>query len=378
MINLILGAPGGGKSYESVVFHVVPALKSGRKVITNLPLNVDEFEALIPGSASLIELKQPTVDNPRPFSRIEDYQSDFKLDSGVGPLFVIDECHFCLPSGSLKSEGTSRDVREWFSMHRHHGADALLITQSYGKVHKDIIDLVQLVYRVRKNVALGSSSSYVRKVQDGIRGEVVNTSVRTYDPKYFGLYKSHTQANGSIKEAFASDIKPIWKHWSFIFAAIILVYSLVNYKDFVFWMPKDKVVKEKKEKTKSDDTQVPVKVVENIVVPPKKHPFLGKQIHLSGYAQSKTKTVVQFKVSYNGFVFADLMGSDIEKMGYSYNVFNECYAVLLHVPTNQSIDVFCDHPRVTGSVSVPSPSVGSSESLKATPIPVKSVVDEGS
>ncbi|MER0370175.1 zonular occludens toxin domain-containing protein, partial [Vibrio vulnificus] len=43
MINLIVGRPGGGKSYEAVVFHIIPAIQNGRKVVTNLPLNIDHF-----------------------------------------------------------------------------------------------------------------------------------------------------------------------------------------------------------------------------------------------------------------------------------------------------------------------------------------------
>ncbi|POB76042.1 zonular occludens toxin domain-containing protein, partial [Vibrio vulnificus] len=37
-------SPGSGKSYESVVYHVIPALKDGRKVVTNLPLNLEHFK----------------------------------------------------------------------------------------------------------------------------------------------------------------------------------------------------------------------------------------------------------------------------------------------------------------------------------------------
>ncbi|MBI5918423.1 MAG: hypothetical protein HY849_03485 [Nitrosomonadales bacterium] len=44
MINLLLGPPGGGKSYEATVYHVLPALAKGRKIITNLPLDLDRIE----------------------------------------------------------------------------------------------------------------------------------------------------------------------------------------------------------------------------------------------------------------------------------------------------------------------------------------------
>jgi zona occludens toxin len=57
MINGLEGIPGSGKSYEAVVMHVLPALKAGRKVITNLPLLVDKFSALDPSYGDLIELR---------------------------------------------------------------------------------------------------------------------------------------------------------------------------------------------------------------------------------------------------------------------------------------------------------------------------------
>ncbi|MDF5473676.1 zonular occludens toxin domain-containing protein, partial [Vibrio parahaemolyticus] len=34
MIYAIAGRPGGGKTYEAVAYHIIPAIKEGRKVIT--------------------------------------------------------------------------------------------------------------------------------------------------------------------------------------------------------------------------------------------------------------------------------------------------------------------------------------------------------
>ena len=48
MINLTLGQPGGGKSYEAVAFHIIPAIEQGRKVITNLALKIDVFDQYFP------------------------------------------------------------------------------------------------------------------------------------------------------------------------------------------------------------------------------------------------------------------------------------------------------------------------------------------
>ncbi|CAG2142991.1 zonular occludens toxin domain-containing protein [Cupriavidus plantarum] len=235
MINLLLGAPGGGKSYEAVAFHVLPALNQGRKVITNLPLVLDELppeqralidvrthakgraEKRVGLSAALGDVADDEV-YLRPFSTMECYGDLWRHpESGSGPLYVVDEAHMCLPR-----DGTGRKVREWYAMHRHELADVLLITQSYGKVCKDIVDLVQVCYKVRKATALGSNSGYIRKVMDGVRGEVVNTTVRRYDKRYFKFYKSHTKS-GAGAELAANDIVPLWRRWPFIGLAIALV-----------------------------------------------------------------------------------------------------------------------------------------------------------
>lgn len=246
MINFLLGPPGGGKSYEAVAYHVLPALQAGRKVITNLPLNVEAFGTIDPSFPALIERRTETLAKPyetdweqaesnfkrfglspkvrqfnkAAFSNKEDYGDPWRHpETGSGPLYVIDECHIPLPR-----TGTPQDVEIWYSLHRHESADVLLITQSYGKVNRAIVDLVQVCYRVKKAVALGSSKKYIRKVQDGVRGAVVNESIREYQSKFYPLYRSHTLGGG--KELEAKDIRPFWKHWSVIGAGVFVLGGL--------------------------------------------------------------------------------------------------------------------------------------------------------
>lgn len=242
MINLLLGSSGSGKSYEANAFHILNALQSGRKVITNLPVVVEAYAAIDPSFHDLLEVRNkpqpirgkwtPTAESgaftlfedghvempdadARCFGGVWDYFTTWRnKDTGAGPLFVIDECQYCIPA-----KATQRPVEEWVALHRHFNVDVLYITQSYGKISQAIRDNVQMVYRCRKNVALGAPSSYTRKVQDGVRGEVVNTTIRKYNAKYFGLYKSHTQ--GVAAEEFkGTDIRPWWKNWTFIGAGI--------------------------------------------------------------------------------------------------------------------------------------------------------------
>lgn len=245
MLHLILGTSGGGKSYEAVVFQILPSLEKGRKVITNLPLNIEAFNSINHNFGDLIELRTkpqpikgawlPTEDNAfqlfengqllnpdlrtRPYSSVWDYYDNWKHpESGIGALFVIDECQYSIPRGR-----TNLEVEEYTALHRHYKVDIIFITQSYGKISKAIIDNLQMVYRVRKQTALGRDTHYIRKVQDGVRGEVMSTESREYKPAYFQLYKSHTQSSGQGGESTAQDVKPIWHHWSFIGSGIFFI-----------------------------------------------------------------------------------------------------------------------------------------------------------
>lgn len=236
MINLLMGPPGGGKSYEATVYHVLAALEAGRKVITNLPLNLDELSKIVPRARVLVEIREKSRD-PRcsyAFGSPLDYEDDWRDEkTGQGALFVVDECHKPLPRRGM-SHAIPVDLPEeerarlssvqygqwlgaatdfWYAEHRHTGCDVLLMTQSHGKVSKAITDQIQVCYRVKKATVFGNSDGYIRKVQDGVRGEVLSVAERKYEPKWFPLYKSHTRVVGAVIEADARDVSPAFTKW---------------------------------------------------------------------------------------------------------------------------------------------------------------------
>ncbi len=383
MINLLIGPPGGGKSYEAVVYHILPALTAGRKVITNLPLELDRL-ALLGFDVSLVEIRthtqavepekdwnkaqslyqkfgiaaKPVYWVNRPFAHPEDYGHSWRHpDSGTGPLYVVDECHLALPRADTK-----REVEEWYSLHRHESADVLLITQSYGKVSKSIIDLVQVCYRVKKGTAFGTSSQYIRKVQDGVRGEVVNTSVRKYEKRYFGLYKSHTRGGGT--ELAANDIIPMWKRWPFIGAALFLSIGVA----IIIFAPSVNPLKAPSPKSGTVALSAPgvqpVRVVESVngrvvsdtgsAVNEKEkiasvepvHPYSGRGLHIVGslYNSVTKLTKYVFAVSQNGQLVSNVDSRDLTTLGYSVGAQTPC-AVTVGYGDFQKW-VICDAPQV--------------------------------
>ena len=228
MINALTGRPGGGKSYEAVAFHIIPALKEGRKVITNVALNIPHFQKIF--GQEIVDELLVVVDGKldqfgsldRPFSKVEHYQDEWRNDKGQAPLYVVDEAHMSI------GRNASDAVLEWYSMHRHYGADLLLMTQNLRKVHRDIKDMVEIHYYCVKNAAMGSTKSYTRKVKNGANGADMNEGVRSYKPEFFPFYQSHTSSNKSVEEALTKDVKPIWKHWS-VWASILMIGSGLAY-----------------------------------------------------------------------------------------------------------------------------------------------------
>jgi zona occludens toxin len=401
MINLLLGAPGAGKSYEAVAYHVIPALFEGRKVITNLPLIL---EAFTPEQRKLLDVRtrtrkeKPVVDwqkaeslykrfgmaakeprfNANAFANVEDYgiptpNAETGLiqfidpwrhpESGAGPLYVIDECHKPLPG-----MGTPVAVEEWFAEHRHGHCDVLLMTQSHGKINKAIKELVQVCYRVRKATHLGFSSKYIRKVLDGVGGTEMNESTRTYDKSFYKYYRSHTQSSAAGKELEAKDIVPIWKHWSFKGAALLFVLAAGILSYTGAWNPM------KNNMTSHVVTAKPISkpVPSPVVTPPTSqaragtstpaatlaanpspsptsstHPLSGYGLHLSGVLHNERKRLYMFTVSQNGQSIYNMNESELEAAGYKVAGKNDCIAEVSY--ESQKFFVTCDSPRMSAA-----------------------------
>lgn len=344
MIYGIVGRPGGGKSYEAVAYQVLPALKEGRKVITNLPLQIDHFVAVLGEEVrELIVVIDGKLNDfgsmERPFSKVADYNDEWRNDKGQGPLYVVDEAHMTLPNKSLNTE-----ILEWYSLHRHYGVDIVLVTQNLRKIHRDIKDMVEVTYYCAKNTALGSNNTYTRKVRSGANGDVVNTSIRKYEQAYFPFYKSHTASNSSVVEAMAADIVPLWKRWPVIGSVLFLTVGIA----LLIWS-----FSPDEESSISKQTQ-PVEVVKTPVVEtvpngtpvkqPKKNsdwfgPLDGFKFFVTGYAKQiayirhRSSNRIDSDLSFYK-IYIDVYDNNqklfsldqigLQEIGYTFKVLSDC------------------------------------------------------
>ena len=291
----------------------------------------------------------------------------------MGPLFVVDECQLSLPKGA-----TDKHVSEWYSLHRHFNCDVLLLTQAYGRLDPTIRDLVQLLYRVKKAVAFGFSGKYIRKVQDGIRGEVVNTSTRTYEKKYFKLYTSHTQGR-SVAEEGAADTRPIWMAWPILGAAACLgVFGVYAASGGFSGMLTPQIKGMQKPVSQSPDwlkaaaltpaqradiamsssaVDAPPQLSEPIQTPPSlQEPYAAFGVHLTGsLSRSDGTTAYSFVISRQGSYLYSVSGSDLAQAGYKFRSLSHCVGELEWGKVHRV--VVCDTPQVSLALGSPGSAV---------------------
>lgn len=356
MQNLIVGKSGSGKGYEVCAFHIMVALTQGRKVITNMPLNLKKWAAIDPSFPALIEMRkrampirgtwEPTreegafhlFDDPlmilqppvtaRPFAGVWDYFDTWRHpETGVGALFVIDEAQNVIPRAK-----TCVEVEEWSALHRHFVSDVLFMTQSYGKLSQAIRDNIQMVYRLTKKVAWGQPNKYIRKVQDGIRGEVLNVTERTYNPAFFGLWKSQTQGD-SGQEYGANDLVPFWKHWTFKGTAICFAIAGLIACYAIFGGDRNEPVKVRLPAAAPAPTpqvsQIATETAEPRGTDQKLHPYQGFTMHLAALMTGKRVRDGVEESYLNGYVTIAQNGQPVSKVSF-LELRSAGYSIKLH------------------------------------------------
>jgi zona occludens toxin len=227
------------------------------------------------------------------------------------------------------------------------------------------LDLVQVCYRVKKGTAFGSDTNYIRKVQDGVRGEVVNTSIRKYEKQYFPFYKSHTRGGGT--ELGANDIVPIWRRWPFIGAALMLIIFVGMLSSGMLKNPmnaknyKGQVSEAaKKPGTEPDSNAVkPVQLVEGSggvtgpnnqaqampVQEPEKiaEPFASNGVHIVGHISNKVKNLWILALSSNGQKMKNITANELMNVGYGFSPVGDCAAWITYKTIKRFIT--CDTPK---------------------------------
>jgi zona occludens toxin len=202
MIIFHEGLPRSGKSYEACVRRIIEALKAGRKVFAYIEgLNHEKF-AQVTG-LTLERVKELLFQIEE--KQVKDIYKHVDNDS----LVIIDELQDFWPASSKKLD---ENITKFITQHGHRGLDIVCMGQDHRDCHSLWKRRIDQLYTFVKQDAIGRPNKYAwtsYKQRNG-KFEKLNSGTEEYNPKYFGLYLSHTKETTN-KETYNDDRANIFK-----------------------------------------------------------------------------------------------------------------------------------------------------------------------
>lgn len=241
-----IGLPGSGKSYLAVSEDIVPALKRGRKVVTNIPLDpmmisliwripqgqVDECLKILDDDEMAESFWYGSIDSKELVQGWRGPQDDKGAHQGA--LVVYDEIQRAFSAqkwSESEKNGRRSRMRDWLSHHRHIGADLVWLSQAENLVDSAVRGLTEYQVYTQK---LGLPSwvpmyggtrfrSRTFLVTDGkaIIDETLSSQVFQLDPKVYRCYKSF-EVEGSGQHSRSAAVIPAAAKWR-LYALVPLI-----------------------------------------------------------------------------------------------------------------------------------------------------------
>lgn len=242
-----VGLPRNGKTYNVVAEQILPALKAGRRVVTNIPLVESEIRAR-GGVGEIVQVDSVALAE-RPGELIPQTMT-------AGSLVVLDEVWRFLPQG-LQAKNVDPAWQTLFAEHGHR-IDAegrmmqiVLVTQDLSQIAAFARSLVERTIVITKLTVVGAASTYRADVYAGhVTGLKPPASKRIaeefgrYDPEVFKCYVSRTMAEGSpvkVDESVMSKRGTVLRHPMVRFglpvAACVIAWGLWRSYEFFFGRP---------------------------------------------------------------------------------------------------------------------------------------------
>lgn len=229
-LTAVVGLMGSGKSFEAVKSHILPALKAGRRVVSNIAgLSYDRIRDYLGPLAdgALLERDRLVVVDSEAVSQPGFFCGDKATGSTVvlpGDLVVLDEVWRFWGDG----EDLPLEHMEFLRMHRHYvdakgqTCDVTLIIQDVASLHRKIKKVVQFTARCRKHSSLGFSKRYAVDMYEGTtlrKAYLVGSHNYRYDSAIFPLYQSYDGA--TAKEGQTDKRVVLWRSPGFMLGSAI-------------------------------------------------------------------------------------------------------------------------------------------------------------
>lgn len=230
-VHLYVGLQGSGKSYDAVANQVLPALRQGRIVVTNIALHEERIRESFPDADLRMFDVERVVAEP---DRIFEYVSP-------GALLVVDEAWKVFPSG-VKVNQAPEAFKKLFAEHRHMvdakgvSTQIVLITQRPSQLAAYARDLVGMTYMHTKLSTVGRSQSYRVDIYQGCakgdnppREHRIREIFGNYKPEVYRFYRSHTMSEAGADGADETPVDTrgvVWKRpvlWVGLVALVLML-----------------------------------------------------------------------------------------------------------------------------------------------------------
>ena len=206
-INAYTGLMGSGKSYECVSSVIIPAIKNGRRVVTNVDgIDSDAIRAYCQEKwhiepdklGHVVHCVNDDVHKPNFLPHGNGVETFCK----AGDIICIDEAwRFWGTDCKLSTEH-----KIFFREHRHfvdEGSkvccDLVLMVQDIGDLHRTLKVVIEVSFRTTKIKTLGWNKTYRVEMWEGYKltqRARVSVENKRYDDKIFPLYSSYVGGSG--------------------------------------------------------------------------------------------------------------------------------------------------------------------------------------
>lgn len=197
MIYAICGTPGSFKSCYAVEKFVIPALRKGRMVFTNIeglsPAYIATYFDLDPVDVeNNLQILGRVYDDDGTYHEDTDRIRRFYEDLPLNALVIIDEAQNYFSSRDFK-EGFSAALIPWLTKHRHLGNDVVWITQNIESVDITFRRNTHLTYAMRRAENIGFKNAAFNYIFDRADLDRKHLARKMYrpDPVIFKCYSSY-------------------------------------------------------------------------------------------------------------------------------------------------------------------------------------------
>ena len=236
---IIHGDPGSYKTSTLVSDYLVPAIKQGRHVVTNIrgvkPVDdiaeIYGFELPDTAQVTLVDFNEAGFERMARFFHWVPEGALILMDEGqrVYPTRLRDFKEYDLTNPT--DDKRPRTVEDAFDSHRHMNWDIYISTPNINKIHKEIRAVAEFGYR-HKNMATVFSFmkgrykrvTHIAENSGAAIGHAISAGLRKIDKRAFDVYQS--TATGQTKDSAAAF--SFFKQPKVLLVLCIIGYSVWN------------------------------------------------------------------------------------------------------------------------------------------------------